>query len=302
MQWKQLVSAAMACSMLTTAVYAADAAKPAEAQVVAVPNDTVILKVDGEPVTKAVVLEMWNSVFPKGKTPDFDKVQGDVRENLLRGVATERVLMKKANAANIANDPEVVDRLNKLKDKVILQVFLEKEAGARVTDDVVRKRVDEENAKLKDKKQARGSHILVKTKADAEAVIAKLKAGEKFEDLAKKLSLDTVSGKQGGQLGFFGESDMVAEFSKAAFALKPNVVSAPVETTFGWHVIKVSEFRPVPQIKFDEVKDQYREELKSQELEKYVVDLVGKSDIRMVMPDGTEKPIANAAEAANPAK
>jgi peptidyl-prolyl cis-trans isomerase C len=314
MQWKQWLSATVACSMLATAAYAqttetAPAAKPAAAGAaaakVAAPvagavdtANPVILKVDGQSVTKSEVIASWNSMFPNGKVPDFDKMQGDVRENILRGIATEKVLMKKALDAKMDDDADVKARIEQLKGKVMLQVFLEKQAAARVSDADIHKRLDAENAKLKDKKQARARHILVKTKAEAEGILAKLKSGSKFDELAKKLSLDKTSGEKGGELGFFGADDMVPEFSKVVFAMKAGDISVPVETSFGWHIIKLEEVRPVPPVAFDTVKDQYAEELRSKALEQYVGEVVSKSEIREVSPDGKEKVLSNAADPA----
>lgn len=314
MQWKQWLSATVACSMLATAAYAqttetTPAAKPAaagaDAAKVVAPvagavdaTNPVVLKVDGQSITKSEVIASWNSMFPTGKVPDFDKMQGEVRENILRGIATEKVLMKKALEAKMDADADVKTRIEQLKSKVMLQVFLERQAAARVSDADIRKRLDAENAKLKDKKQARARHILVKTKAEAEGILAKLKSGSKFDELAKKLSLDKTSGEKGGELGFFGADDMVPEFSKAVFAMKAGDISVPVETSFGWHIIKLEEVRPVPQITFDAAKEQYGEELRSKALEQYVGEVVSKSDIREVRPDGSEKVLPNSMEPA----
>ncbi len=81
------------------------------------------------------------------------------------------------------------------------------------------------------------SHILVPHKHDAEDLVKKIAAGESFEELAKKHST-CPSGKNGGSLGTFGKGQMVAPFETAAFALKPGEISGPVQTQFGYHLIK----------------------------------------------------------------
>jgi peptidyl-prolyl cis-trans isomerase C len=88
--------------------------------------------------------------------------------------------------------------------------------------------------------QVKASHILCSTREEAEAVISELKGGKSFEELALKYS-SCPSGRQGGDLGFFGRGQMVKEFEDAAFALEPGKVSAPVRTQFGYHVIRVTE-------------------------------------------------------------
>ncbi|MFY9301057.1 MAG: peptidylprolyl isomerase [Candidatus Nitrosotenuis sp.] len=82
------------------------------------------------------------------------------------------------------------------------------------------------------------SHILVEKQSQALAILDRLKKGEKFAELAKELSLDTGSGKRGGDLGYFGRGRMVKPFEAAAFKLSVGQVSEPVKTEFGYHIIK----------------------------------------------------------------
>ncbi len=88
--------------------------------------------------------------------------------------------------------------------------------------------------------QVRASHILVDSRKDADKILNRIKAGAKFEDLAKKHS-QCPSGKKGGDLGFFGPGQMVKPFEDAAFTLNKGDVSNPVQTQFGFHLIKVTD-------------------------------------------------------------
>ncbi|MGQ0772326.1 MAG: peptidylprolyl isomerase [Nitrososphaerota archaeon] len=82
------------------------------------------------------------------------------------------------------------------------------------------------------------THILVEKQSQALAILDRLKKGEKFAELAKELSLDTGSGKRGGDLGYFGRGRMVKPFENAAFKLSIGEVSEPIKTEFGYHIIK----------------------------------------------------------------
>lgn len=89
------------------------------------------------------------------------------------------------------------------------------------------------------KKEIRASHILVKTEDEAKKLLAEIKEGKSFAEAAKEVSM-CPSGHDGGDLGFFGRGMMVKPFEDAAFALKEGEVSEPVETQFGWHLIKLT--------------------------------------------------------------
>jgi peptidyl-prolyl cis-trans isomerase C len=302
MQWKYWLMSVLASATVVGSAQAEDVAKKVNVSVDApavkveakapqakMSPDAVILKVDGEEIKKAQVMTSWNSMFPKDRAPDFDTIQPNIRDNVLRGVATEQLIYKRAASSGVDESAEFKAKMEQIKQKVLTQVFLEKEANSRVTEADIRKRLDAENAKLKDKKQAHARHILVKTKEEAQDILKKLKAGEKFEELAKKLSVDTGSGVKGGDLGFFTADAMVPEFSKAVFAMKAGQTSDPVETSFGWHVIKLEEVKPVPPLTYEAAKDSIGNELKSKALETFVDEVVAKAKIIAVDADGKER-------------
>ncbi len=121
------------------------------------------------------------------------------------------------------------------------------------------------------------SHILVKDEATAKDIQAKLKAGDKFEDLAKQYSIDG-SAADGGSLGTFGRGAMVKEFEDAAFALKPGEISDIVKTQFGYHIIKVTDKNQGTKT-YEEAKDSIISNLVSQEAQKKILELKEKAKI-----------------------
>jgi peptidyl-prolyl cis-trans isomerase C len=122
-----------------------------------------------------------------------------------------------------------------------------------------------QNAPADGKKQARVA---------AQAVMAQLKRGVPFEDVAKKVSSDTGSAQNGGDLGFFPKGQMTPAFEKAAFALKPGETSGIVETPFGFHIIRVVERRDARTAPFEEVSGQIKEFLTQGQREKKLEDFV----------------------------
>jgi foldase protein PrsA len=128
------------------------------------------------------------------------------------------------------------------------------------------------------------AHIMVETEEEAQAVIERLNAGEDFAAIAAELSLDTVSGANGGDLDWFARGMMIAPFEEAAFALEAGQISAPVQTQFGWHVIKVLERGDVPTTEAEQ--QAQRQQLFSEELEKWrsEAEIVVKEDWATYVP------------------
>jgi foldase protein PrsA len=126
------------------------------------------------------------------------------------------------------------------------QLVVERAVGKDVvvTDDDIKKYFDQNHATLDKGEQVHARHILVADEKTAQLVESKLKAGEKFDALAAQYSVDPGSKDKGGDLGFFSKGQMVPVFEKAAFALKPNEISAPVKSPFGYHVIQLIEHKP----------------------------------------------------------
>jgi foldase protein PrsA len=153
--------------------------------------------------------------FPPGQFESMLKAQGmsmDDAKKLVR----ENLLTKKAVDANIT-----------------------------VTDAQVNDYLKQQHLQIGQPSQVQARHILVKTQGQANAIEAQLKKGADFATLAKGNSIDPGSKDKGGELGWFGPGQMVPAFQKAAFALQPGQISAPVQTPFGWHVIQVEAVKPL---------------------------------------------------------
>src|SRR2546430_8569212 len=114
---------------------------------------------------------------------------------------------------------------------------------------------DDAIGQMKKEPEVRARHILVETEDEAKAVVAELKKGADFAELAKAKSKDPGSA-DGGDLGYFTKDQMVPEFSEVAFKLEKGQLSDPVKSQFGWHVIKVEDKRERQPPEYDKVKDQ----------------------------------------------
>ncbi len=181
---------------------------------------------------------------------------------VLGRLVDEAALVAEARKQGLEKDPAVAAAMKTAADRTLQSALLQKEVGPDISDAAVHAQYQKQYAGKQGPRELHARHILVKTKPEADAIIAKLKAGGKFSTLAKEQSTDTGSKATGGDLGWFKEGDMVPAFSKAAFALKPGEVSPqPVHTEFGWHVIQVLGDRRSPPPSFASVQEQIRHDL-----------------------------------------
>jgi foldase protein PrsA len=201
----------------------------------------------------------------------YEAMKDRFGKDVLTELVHERVLSKEYKVS----DEEVNKEIDNLTQQygpqfeAVIQQQGEKTVKDMVKVDLLRKKAAEKEVKVteEDTKQyyeslkgkVQASHILVEDEKTAKEIKARLDKGEKFEDLAKEASKDP-SGQNGGDLGWFGEGQMVPEFEKAAFALKEGEVSAPVKSEFGYHIIKVTKtVKP-----YEEMKKELEADVKKQ--------------------------------------
>jgi peptidyl-prolyl cis-trans isomerase C len=177
-----------------------------------------------------------------------------------------------AEKAGLAKQPKVEDQLALARMNVIVDAGLQKYLEEHpVTDAELKPEYDAQVAAMPREYHAR--HILVEDKATADAVTKDLQGGADFAKVAEEKSKDT-SAKSGGDLGWFTLDSMVKPFGDAVVALQPGqLTAAPVQTQFGWHVIKLEESRPAAAPAFDEVKDRVKTIVQRKKLQSYLEEL-----------------------------
>lgn len=232
----------------------APAAATPEAPVAASP-DTVIATIKGTPITEgdlAVAISDLDQQF--ARLPEAQR-----RAAALSAMIEIRLMADEAQAKGLDKDADFQRRLAFLQQRALHGETIEKEVAAKITEEEMRARYDQQIAEIVPANEVHARHILVKTKEEAEAIIKDLDGGGDFQKIAGEKT-DDPSGKQsGGDLGWFGAGQMVPEFEAAAFALEPGGYSKePVQSQFGWHVILVEEKRAKQPPAYEEVKDQFR--------------------------------------------
>lgn len=240
-----------ACGLVLGLVFSAPVA--AFAQDTA-PDKTVVATVNGSPITEHD-LEMAQSDLG----PQFAQLPEEQKRAAALSAAIEiRLLATKADEEGLDDTDAFQDRMEFLRQRALHSAFVESKVAAEVTEEAVRARYDKEVAATPPVNEIRARHILVATKEEADAIVAQLEAGGDFEAIAKEKSTDGAAA-QGGDLGYFGPGQMVPPFEEAAFALEVGQYSKePVQTQFGFHVIKVEDKRTQQPPAFDQVKEQVR--------------------------------------------
>ena len=195
--------------------------------------------------------------------------------------------------------------LESLKKDTKINLTIRKilEPKTEVTDEEVQQYFDANKETLGTPEQIQASHILVATKEEADAILAELKQGGDFAAIAKEKSIDTGSKDKGGDLGFFGKGDMVAEFETAAFALKINEISSVVQSEHGFHIIKKIAEKAAVVPTFEEKKEEIKKQLVATEAnelsEAWMTEICAKAKITNTLtPEASADPAATEAPAA----
>ncbi len=289
---------------LTGAARAEDAAKPAEqkpaeAAAPAAPAqpdpNKVVATVDGQPVTEADMALALASVDQQ-----YQQLPPDQRRAAaFMAVLEVKLLAARAVAEGLDKDPDFQRRMEFLRERALHSEVIDKDIGAKITDAEVRARYDKQISETAPVNEVKARHILVATKEEAEAIVKELDGGADFEKLANEHTTDPSGKTTGGDLGYFAPGQMVPEFEKAAFALDVGAYTKePIQSQFGWHIIKVEDKRPQPPPAFDTVKDQIRNLVFREKYFALVDELRKAGKVDVTDPD--LKKSVDAMDAANP--
>ena len=244
-----------------TAAGSSAAAEPAA-------DTTVVATVNGKPITEEM-LQVYGA--QRSRNPGAQPIS---REAALDELVNIELVTQDAEKHNIDERPNVVKQLDWQRRSLLVGVSMrEYVAQHPVTDEELQKAY-KEHIKNHDGHEYKARHILLETEDEAKAVISELGKGGDFAKLASEKSKDP-SGKQGGgDLGWFSTDQMVEPFSDAVAKMKKGEVSKkPVESQFGWHVIKLEDTRDVEPPSFDALKDQLRMQLQNERVDSYLAEL-----------------------------
>jgi peptidyl-prolyl cis-trans isomerase C len=254
------------------------AAKPAGAsqEVLAVVNGTKLTRLDFEQL-----LQQYR--------PEVQEWGTNNKGQLMRDLVTLELLAQEGAKLHLDQDPEVQAQIRIRTKDVLARSVVQKYVTERanITEDAIRKHYEATRDEYSVGEQVTASHVLVRTESEAQEVLKELKQQRQdFADVARARSLDS-SASQGGELGTFGRGDMVAEFEKAAFALKVGEISTPVHTQYGYHIIKLTQRTPARLQPLDEVKEDVRNALVSRYVDALLDNLHRAAKVQIVHPEYT---------------
>ncbi|HZQ75647.1 MAG TPA: peptidylprolyl isomerase [Burkholderiales bacterium] len=267
MTYRLLAAGALALPLLAAAQNA-PAPQP-------VPKEGPIAKVNGVAVPRARLDFMMQQQHARG-APDNDQTRAAVRDELVN----REIVAQEAQKSGLAKQPEVQTQLDLARQQVIIDAYLRDYLRKNpVSDAEVQKEYDRVKAQQGDK-EYRARHILVETEDQAKGLIADLRKGAKFEDLAAKNSKDPGTKDRGGDLDWNVPSVFDKQFADAMVKLEKGKYTAePVHTRFGYHVIQLDDVRQVKFPALAEVKPRIQQQLAQQRVEELVRSLRGKAKV-----------------------
>jgi len=257
---KQFLLSALAAAILGLAL-------PAFAQNVAIVN--------GKAVPKARVDALAAQLAKSGR-PVTPELQGQLKDEVI----AREVFMQEAQKRGLDATDDFKMQMELARQTLLIrELFADYQKANPVTDADIKGEYDKFVA-ANGGKEYRARHILVEKEDEAKAIIASLKKGGKFDEIAKKQSKDPGSGANGGDLDWANAASYVPEFSGALIKLnKGQLTQEPVKSQFGYHVIRLDDVREAQLPKLDEVKPQIAQQLQQQKLAKFQEELRGKAKI-----------------------
>jgi len=246
-------SALLACTLICAlGLFAVTLLAAPKAAAQAAQPDKVIAKVQGVEIRESDL-----AMAEEDMGQQAQQLQGDAkRDALVSYLADVIIVAKAAEAKKVTDQKDFKNRIAFIRNKLAMEMLLVEEGKTATTEAAMKKVYDEAVQKAGPEEEVRARHILVPTEDEAKAVLAEIKKGTDFAELAKQKSKDPGAAAEGGDLGYFGKAQMVPEFAEAAFKMNKGDVSDPIKTQFGWHIIKVEDKRTKPAPAFADVKEQ----------------------------------------------
>ena len=237
--------------------------------------DNAVATVNGKPIKQSIY-----DYIVKDATARGQKVDDNVREIIVNKLISSELVYQEAQRVGLDKQPDFIAKEELARRELLVNAFLQDYVKKNPISEAETKAAYEQYKKELGEKEYSARHILVSTEAEAKDLIAQLNKGADFAKLAKEKSKDPGSKEKGGDLGWFSLGGMVKPFSDAVAKLQKGGISTePVQTQFGWHVIKLEDTRTTQAPAYDKVKEGLQKQLQQRQLEKLLTDLRAKAKI-----------------------
>ncbi len=235
---------------------------------------------DGIKVNGVTIPQSRLDLIVKNATAQGQADTTELRDKVKDEMVTREVLAQEAAKKGLDKTPEAVTQIEIQRQGVLINALLQDYVKTHpVTDEAMKKEYEQVKAQSGGK-EYKARHILVETEAEAKQVIAQLKKGGSFEKIAAEKSKDTGSKGQGGNLDWSPANRYVPPFAQALGKLKKGqLTDTPVQTQFGWHVIRLDEERTAKFPSFEEAKPQIQQQMQQQVINKLIADLRAKAKV-----------------------
>ncbi|MCK8463246.1 peptidylprolyl isomerase [Aliiroseovarius sp. S1339] len=253
-------------------------AEPA-VEMIDVKGDTVIATVNGDDITMAHVVAARMSLPEQFQSLPDDVLLPGIVEQLIQQAVLGQAMGELSHRAEI--------RLENQRRELAANDKVDELVSSAVTDEALKVAYDAQYANAEPTQEFSASHILVETEDKAKELIVELDGGADFAELAKEHSTGP-SGPGGGELGWFGPGMMVKPFEDAVMAMEDGKISAPVETQFGWHVIKRNESRTKGAPALDEVREELAVQIETDAVEAALKALLDAATIDRIALEGID--------------
>lgn len=241
-------------------------------------DDAVLAKLNGKEIRESDLALAEVEIGPQ--LAEFTPAQR--RRVLLEFLIEMQLFADAADGDKLTSGPDYEKRLAYWTLRAKRDAYYEKAVKGSIGDAVLKGIYDDKVKTIPPQDEVEARHILVDSEAKAKEVLEKINKGEDFAKLAEDYSSDPGSKADGGKLGYFTKGQMVKEFEDAAFALRKGEVSKPVQSKFGWHIIKVEDRRAKPLPAFEEVKEQILSGMTQQKGQQVATELRGKAGVEYV--------------------
>ena len=232
-------------------------------------NIPIVANVNNEDISLETMIHAMNELPPEIQSQPFMSYY----EDLLERVIDIKLFAQEGKKMKLNEEPSVRAAIDFVIEKVLMQAFLSKYIQENIKEENLKASYNNFIADETSREEIKASHILIDTESEAIDVINMLNDGDDFAELAKNKSTGP-SGPSGGDLGWFKRGQMVPPFEKAAFSLNKNeITQLPVQTQFGWHVIKIFDKRIPEAPSYESMKSKLIQDLERKIVSKKIQDL-----------------------------